>query len=129
MSNYTIPPGTAIGHVHLKVADLERALGFYCGVLGFTLTQRYGGQAAFVAAGGYHHHLGANTWASPGARSAGARDARLLEWTIELPTATDVAAVAANLRRRGFAPRTEGTEGNDVVIDDPWGTTVRVVAG
>ncbi len=53
-----------IGHVHLKVADLERALAFYCGVLGFTLTQRYGPQAAFVSAGGYHHHIGLNTWES-----------------------------------------------------------------
>src|ERR1039457_6098439 len=55
-----------IGHVHLKVADLERALGFYCGVLGFELTQRYGTQAAFVSAGGYHHHIGLNTWESDG---------------------------------------------------------------
>jgi catechol 2,3-dioxygenase len=61
-----IDPGTRIGHVHLKVADLERALEFYCGVLGFTLTARYGEQAAFVAAGGYHHHIGLNTWESLG---------------------------------------------------------------
>jgi catechol 2,3-dioxygenase len=56
----------AIGHVHLKVADLERALDFYCGVLGFELTQRYGPGAAFIAAGGYHHHIGLNTWESLG---------------------------------------------------------------
>jgi catechol 2,3-dioxygenase len=55
-----------IGHVHLKVADIERALGFYCGVLGFELMQRYGAQAAFVSAGGYHHHIGLNTWESAG---------------------------------------------------------------
>ncbi len=55
-----------IGHVHLKVADLERALAFYCGVLGFELTQRYGEGAAFVSAGGYHHHIGLNTWESLG---------------------------------------------------------------
>ncbi len=61
-----IDPGTRIGHVHLKVADLARALDFYCGVLGFTLTQRYGRSAAFVAAGGYHHHIGLNTWESLG---------------------------------------------------------------
>jgi catechol 2,3-dioxygenase len=61
-----IDPGARIGHVHLKVADLERALGFYCGVLGFELTQRYGEQAAFVSAGGYHHHIGLNTWESFG---------------------------------------------------------------
>ena len=61
-----IDAGVSIGHVHLKVADLDRALGFYCGVLGFKLTQRYGTQAAFVAAGGYHHHIGLNTWESQG---------------------------------------------------------------
>ena len=57
-----IAPGVTIGHVHLKVADLERALAFYRGVLGFELTQRFGSQAAFVSAGGYHHHIGLNTW-------------------------------------------------------------------
>jgi catechol 2,3-dioxygenase len=61
-----IDPGTRIGHVHLKVANLERALGFYCGVLGFELMQRMGNQAAFVSAGGYHHHIGLNTWESEG---------------------------------------------------------------
>jgi catechol 2,3-dioxygenase len=61
-----IDPRVDIGHVHLKVADIERALGFYSGVLGFELQQRYGDQAAFVSAGGYHHHLGLNTWESAG---------------------------------------------------------------
>jgi catechol 2,3-dioxygenase len=61
-----IDPGVRIGHVHLKVADLQRALDFYCGVLGFELTQRYGTGAAFVSAGGYHHHIGLNTWESLG---------------------------------------------------------------
>ena len=62
-----VAPGTRIGHVHLKVADLDRALAFYAGVLGFELTQRYGAQAAFLSAGGYHHHIGLNTWESRGA--------------------------------------------------------------
>jgi len=61
-----IAPGVTIGHVHLKVADLERALAFYCGVLGFELTQRFGPQAAFISSGGYHHHIGLNTWESAG---------------------------------------------------------------
>ncbi|MBZ6078624.1 VOC family protein [Microvirga puerhi] len=61
-----VHPGTRIGHVHLKVADLDRALGFYRDVLGFELTQRYGSQAAFLSAGGYHHHIGLNTWESAG---------------------------------------------------------------
>jgi catechol 2,3-dioxygenase len=60
----TIDPNVRIGHVHLKVANLQRALDFYCGVLGFELTQRYGEEAAFVSAGGYHHHIGLNTWES-----------------------------------------------------------------
>src|SRR6478609_1325084 len=59
-----IQPDVRIGHVHLKVADLDRALGFYCGVLGFELMQRYGSRAAFISAGGYHHHIGLNTWES-----------------------------------------------------------------
>ena len=63
-----IHPGVRIGHVHLKVADLERSLAFYCGVLGFQLTQRYGPGAAFVSAGGYHHHIGLNTWESRGSK-------------------------------------------------------------
>jgi catechol 2,3-dioxygenase len=66
MAETPIDPGVRIGHVHLKVADLERALGFYQGVLGFELTQRYGRDAAFVSAGGYHHHIGLNVWESRG---------------------------------------------------------------
>jgi catechol 2,3-dioxygenase len=66
MTSDPIDPGTRIGHVHLKVADIERALAFYCGVLGFELTQRFGEGAAFIAAGGYHHHIGLNTWESLG---------------------------------------------------------------
>ena len=62
----TLSPAVRIGHVHLKVADLDRALAFYCGVLGFEVMQRYGDQAAFVSAGGYHHHIGLNTWESKG---------------------------------------------------------------
>src|SRR5438128_11130864 len=62
-----IDPGVDIGHVHLKVSDIERSLDFYCGVLGFELMQRYGEEAAFISAGGYHHHIGLNTWQSKGA--------------------------------------------------------------
>src|SRR6266436_5578580 len=65
-NNPPIIAGTRIGHVHLKVADLERALGFYCGVLGFEVMQRMGASAAFISAGGYHHHIGLNTWESKG---------------------------------------------------------------
>ena len=65
-TTYALDPGVRIGHVHLKVADLDRALAFYCGVLGFELMQRFGSQAAFLSAGGYHHHIGLNTWESSG---------------------------------------------------------------
>ncbi|HUE36439.1 MAG TPA: VOC family protein [Candidatus Acidoferrum sp.] len=66
MISNPIDPNVRIGHVHLKVADIERALKFYCGVLGFELQQRFGAQAAFISAGGYHHHIGLNTWESAG---------------------------------------------------------------
>jgi catechol 2,3-dioxygenase len=75
-----------IGHVHLKVADLERALDFYCGVLGFELTQRYGSQAAFISAGGYHHHIGLNTWASAGGSPPPAGATGLFHLAILYPT-------------------------------------------
>ena len=85
-----IDPGTRIGHVHLKVAELERALAFYRDVLGFEVTQRYGDQAVFLSAGGYHHHLGVNVWAGA-APPAGDTDARLLEWTLHVPDAARAA--------------------------------------
>lgn len=82
MSEYTVPAGTRIGHVHLKVSDLERSLQFYCGVLGFQLTQRYGADAAFVSAGGYHHHIGLNQWQSKGADPAPQRSPGLFHAAI-----------------------------------------------
>jgi catechol 2,3-dioxygenase len=81
-----IDAGVRIGHVHLKVADLERSLGFYCGVLGFGLTQRYGAQAAFVSAGGYHHHIGLNTWESRGGSPPPAGTTGLYHTAILYPT-------------------------------------------
>src|ERR1700726_156724 len=80
-----IDPQVSIGHVHLKVADLDRALGFYCGVLGFELTQRMGSQAAFVSAGGYHHHIGLNTWESKGGPPPPPGTPRLLHLAIPFP--------------------------------------------
>lgn len=91
-----IPDGTRIGHVHLKVADLDRALGFYCGVLGFTLMQRYGTQAAFVSAGGYHHHIGLNTWESKGGSPPPPGSTGLFHTAILYP---DRPALADALRR------------------------------
>lgn len=86
-----IPPDVRIGHVHLKVADLDRALQFYCGVLGFELTQRYGRQAAFVSAGGYHHHIGLNTWESEGASSPPPHTTGLYHLAILYPTRAELA--------------------------------------
>ena len=91
-----IDAGVKIGHVHLKVADLERALAFYCGVLGFELTQRYGPSAAFVSAGGYHHHIGLNTWESKGAPPPPPHTTGLFHVAILYPTR---AALADALRR------------------------------
>ena len=91
-----IHPGVRIGHVHLKVADLERALAFYCGVLGFEITQRYGTQAAFVSAGGYHHHIGLNTWESRGGKAPPRGTTGLYHVAILYP---DRASLADALRR------------------------------
>ncbi len=93
-----IDPGVRIGHVHLKVADLERALAFYCGVLGFELTQRYGSQAAFVSAGGYHHHIGLNTWESAGGAPPPAGTTGLYHLAILYPTRVALADALRRLR-------------------------------
>lgn len=96
MSHPQIDPKVTIGHVHLKVADLERSLGFYCGVLGFALTQRYGTGAAFISAGGYHHHIGLNTWESLGGSPPPAGATGLFHLAILYPTR---ATLADALRR------------------------------
>lgn len=96
MSHTPIHPAVRIGHVHLKVADLERALAFYCGVLGFEITQRYGPGAAFISAGGYHHHIGLNTWESLGGSPPPAGCTGLFHTAILYPTR---AALADALRR------------------------------
>jgi len=118
-----MPAGTGVGHVHLHVGDLERAGAFYGDGLGFDRTVWSYPGALFFGAGGYHHHVGANTWAGPRAEAPGDDVAHLLEWTIELPTAGDVAAVARGLDAEGFAAARDGA---DVVASDPWGTVVRV---
>ena len=91
-----IHPQTRIGHIHLKVADLDRALGFYHGVLGFVITQRMGTSAAFLSAGGYHHHIGLNTWESRGGAPAGPGSTGLYHLAILYPTR----AVLADALRR-----------------------------
>lgn len=92
-----IPAGTDIGHVHLKVADLERALAFYRDVLGFELTQRYGDQAAFLSAGGYHHHIGLNTWMSCGGQPPQRNATGLFHVAIRYPSRAALADAVRNL--------------------------------
>ena len=96
-----IARGTSIGHVHLKVADIDRALAFYCGVLGFQLMQRYGTQAAFISAGGYHHHIGLNTWESRGAPPPPPRTTGLYHLAILYPTRADLADALRRLIAAG----------------------------
>ena len=97
-----IHPATRVGHVHLKVADLERALGFYRDVLGFELTQRFGASAAFLSAGGYHHHIGLNTWESAGGRPPAAGTTGLYHLAILYPTRTELADALRRLMKAGI---------------------------
>ncbi len=117
-----MPPGIRIGHVHLFVSDLEAAARFYHEGLGLDKVLLEFPGALFMSAGGYHHHLGTNTWAA-GAPRAEANDARMLEWSVVLPSTADVEATARALERAGATiSRTDG----DVTAADPWGTIVRV---
>ncbi len=118
------PAGTVIGHVHLFVADIDHAATFYHASLGLDkIVWNYPG-ALFMSAGGYHHHLGTNTWASE-ASPATDEDARLLEWDLVVPAAPDVAAAAASLERAGVEVERDG---ESAAARDPWGTRVRVIA-
>ena len=94
--------GTRIGHVHLKVADLERALGFYRDVLGFELMQRYGDQAAFISAGGYHHHIGLNTWESKGGKPPSPGTTGLFHTAILYPTRAALADALHRVQEAGI---------------------------
>jgi catechol 2,3-dioxygenase len=120
-----MPAGTTMGHVHLHAGDIEQAAAFYHRALGLDkVVWSYPG-ALFLSAGGYHHHLGLNTWAGPGARPGGDDDAKLLDWEIVLPRPADADAAAASLESAGHAPtRIEG----GWLAKDPWGTAVRIVA-
>jgi catechol 2,3-dioxygenase len=116
------PAGTTMGHVHLHVGDLEAAEAFYHSALGLDKTVWSYPGALFFSAGGYHHHLGTNTW-SPGP-SATDDEARLLEWELVVPTEDDAADAARSLRDASFAA--EQTK-RGVIAADPWGTRVRVL--
>jgi catechol 2,3-dioxygenase len=98
----SIHPDVRIGHVHLKVADLDRALSFYCGVLGFELMQKFGRDAAFISAGGYHHHLGLNTWESRGGSPPPPGSTGLFHVAILYPSRTELADALSRLIRAGI---------------------------
>jgi catechol 2,3-dioxygenase len=118
-----IDPRVRIGHVHLKVADLERSLAFYCDVLGFELTQRYGTAAAFVSAGGYHHHIGLNTWHSRGGSPPPDNTTGLYHAAILYPTRAALADAVRRLRDAGVTISGASDHGvsEAIYLDDPDG--------
>ena len=123
-----MPSGTVIGHVHLHVGGLAAASDFFAEALGLDATVWNYPGALFFAASGYHHHLGANTWAGRGAQPPTESDAQLLEWTIELPDATALAPLADSLARAGCPVERLGQAGAEpaLLTRDPWGTRIRV---
>jgi len=121
MEDYTIPAATRIGHVHLKVTDLQRSLDFYCGLLGFELMMKYGKEAAFISAGGYHHHIGLNTWQSKGGNPAPKDAAGLYHTAIVLPTRKDLAVIFNRLIESRYPLTGAADHGvsEAIYLDDP----------
>jgi catechol 2,3-dioxygenase len=122
-----MPAGTVMGHVHLHVGDIDAARAFFSEAFGFDRVVWHYPGALFLGAGGYHHHLGTNTWAGTNAALPTDADARLLEWTVVLPDAASVDALAASLTSAG-QPAERASDGA-LVTRDPWGTHIHVVAG
>lgn len=125
---YTIPAQTRIGHVHLKVADLKRALHFYRDLLGFELTTMYGDQAAFLSAGGYHHHIGLNTWYSKNAPPAPLHNAGLFHTAILYPVRKDLAVAYDRLLKAGYPLTGAADHGvsEALYMNDPDGNGVEL---
>jgi catechol 2,3-dioxygenase len=122
-----MPSHTVIGHVHLDVGDIEQARSFYHEAVGLdVMVWSYPG-ALFLAAGGYHHHLGTNTWAGPRATPPQHDEPRLLQWELVVPDARAVAEAASNIAAQGFAATPEEPGGS--IALDPWGTALHIVAG
>ncbi|HEY0674345.1 MAG TPA: VOC family protein [Longimicrobiales bacterium] len=122
-----MPDGTTIGHVHLHVGDMDSARAFYHGALGFdVMVWSYPG-ALFLAAGGYHHHLGTNTWAGPQATAPHAHEPQLLQWQLVLPGPQAVAEAADHIAAQNYAVTPEEIGGS--IAQDPWGTAVHLVTG
>ena len=126
--NYIIPAQTRIGHVHLKVSDLQRSLEFYRDLLGFEVTTMYGNQAAFISAGGYHHHIGLNTWHSKGLPPSPVNSVGLYHTAILYPTRKDLAIIYDRLRRAHY-PLTGASDhlvSEALYLDDPDGNGVEL---
>ena len=124
----TIHPETRVGHVHLKVADLDRAIAFYSGILGFDVTQRYGAQAAFLSAGGYHHHIGLNTWDSLGGTAPPPGHTGLFHSAFLFPDRKALAQVLKRLVEAGY-PLTGASDhgvSEALYLDDPDGNGVEL---
>lgn len=123
MSNqaYTIPKNTRIGHVHLKVSDIGKSLEFYCDLLGFELISKFGTDAAFISAGGYHHHIGLNTWHSKGASPAPTQAPGLFHTAILFPTRKDLAFILQRLIEKGYPISGVADHGvsEAIYLDDP----------
>lgn len=125
---YKIPPATRIGHIHLKVADLDRALDFYQGLLGFEIMQRYGSQAVFVSAGGYHHHIALNTWYSKDAPPAPQHAAGLFHTAILYPERRDLAVILKRLQDAKYPLTGAADHGvsEALYLNDPDGNGVEL---
>jgi catechol 2,3-dioxygenase len=128
MTDYTIPAATRIGHVHLKVSDIQKSLDFYSGLLGFELITMYGDQAAFISAGGYHHHIGLNTWHSEGAPPAKKEGVGLYHTAIVYPTRKDLAMIYARLKENGYHLTGASDHGvsEALYLNDPDGNGVEL---
>lgn len=128
MENYKIPAETRIGHVHLKVSDLERSIAFYRDLLGFEITTMYGDQAAFLSAGGYHHHIGLNTWHSKGSGPAPRSGVGLYHTAIVYPERRNLAEIFDRLRKAGY-PLTGASDhgvSEALYLNDPDGNGVEL---
>lgn len=126
--SYTVPAQTRIGHVHLKVSDIDRSLGFYRDLLGFEVTQKYGSQAVFISAGGYHHHIGLNTWHSKGAGPAPVHSVGLYHTAILYPTRKDLAIILRRLMDAKY-PLTGASDhgvSEAIYLNDPDGNGVEL---
>jgi catechol 2,3-dioxygenase len=128
MENYKIPSLTRIGHVHLKVADLQRAIDFYCGLLGFEITTMYGTDAAFISAGGYHHHIGLNTWYSKNGPKPQANSTGLFHTAILYPERRDLALIFERLQKAEYPLTGAADHGvsEALYLDDPDGNGVEL---